>query len=137
MLEINGYILYILTKSSVHNLNLFCAYLCMYVGSLQLWTINAAITMDPWELVELYSPQLKPDQLNATRKMAEKLCKKKEFGKLKDCASNNNRRVLPRSWISIRQKLEHCASSVYSHGCIVTVLTILNDIGLCGQRQAV
>lgn len=33
--------------------------------------------MDTWELVELYSPQLKPNQLNATRKMVEKLCKKR------------------------------------------------------------
>lgn len=44
-------------------------------------------------------------------------CAKKEFGKLKYCTSNKNRRALKKSWISIRQELEVCATSVYSHGC--------------------
>lgn len=65
--------------------------------------------MDPWERVELYCPQLKPDQLNATKKILEiwwKNCAKKDFGKLKACASNNDRYVLKKSWITIGQELE-------------------------------
>lgn len=57
----------------------------------------------------------------------------KEFGKFKYCTSNKNRHVLQKSWISIRQEPELCASSVYSHGCIATILTILNDTGSCGS----